>query len=668
MSVTSPMDFSVSTSPNGWTDDFLCTEWFKKSFIPQATARNKSGKPILLVYDGHGSHDTSELCRLARDNNIILFCLPPHTTHKLQPLDVGVFGPFQRGWIDRCDEIVEDTGEEMPREDFIREYMAIRRAKFKPTTIISAFRKSGIRPLNPDIFTDEDYAPSIPTSTAAHVPSSYPTQRLSAMPISAVFGDWEDDESAIDSDSSDEDYEDSDDESSNDSDDEDDNDNGNDNNDINDSENEDQQDHPPTTPSAGHHAHTTSRDETPPAEPYAVVQVIRNHLPRQGEDPGQGEYPTQPTTSNLREAPARERPHVVGLQHPEGVHPPSSSPSTLAASSIPSASFYSTTRRSSRTAFAAAQASVITVSSAGSKKDQQAQIAKLISQNEALASRVTFLEAHCALAVSEIRDLKWRMNARNTKTKKKKKLNVLARCLNSDEGLDACDQRDEEDRQKQARKEESAARKLAKEQERERARAARGPVEAYMGSLASKSKPDLQEIAEALALPKDGTKQDLQTRINAHFDAHPRFKEDPKYIGLFIRTRGQKRPAQAISNDQNSPPDERNYPPFNRLRYDPAPGPSTSTMPRSFSRDLSNSAPQLYDPPPLPHPMYHTHPFVPNHNHHPDYGPFRGPPAQYIPPHMISEGAHHQHPAVHNSYTNPTFSVDNRYLHPHPSS
>jgi len=74
------MDFSVSTSPNGWTDDFLCTEWFKKSFIPQATAQNTSGNPILLIYDGHGSHDTLDLINLACKHNIILFCLPPHTT------------------------------------------------------------------------------------------------------------------------------------------------------------------------------------------------------------------------------------------------------------------------------------------------------------------------------------------------------------------------------------------------------------------------------------------------------------------------------------------------------------------------------------------------------------------------------------------------------------
>ena len=115
---------------------------------------------------------------------------------------------------------------------------------------------------------------------------------------------------------------------------------------------------------------------------------------------------------------------------------------------------------------AATQAAVIPTSSGGSKKDQQAQITKLISQNKALSSRLAFLEAHCALAVSKIKDLKQQMNARDAKAKKKKKLNVLARILNSEEGLEACDWHDEGDRQKVAKKAETAACKLVKEQER----------------------------------------------------------------------------------------------------------------------------------------------------------------------------------------------------------
>lgn len=154
-------------SQNGWTDDFIGAEWFEKSFIPQATARNKSGQPILLILDGHGSHETSEIIHLAELHNIIILCLPPHTTHKLQPLDVGVFGPFQRAWLDRCDSIVELTGSEMPKEDFIKEYMQVREQSFRPSTITSAFKKSGIWPIDRTVFTEDDFATSIPYSTEA---------------------------------------------------------------------------------------------------------------------------------------------------------------------------------------------------------------------------------------------------------------------------------------------------------------------------------------------------------------------------------------------------------------------------------------------------------------------------------------------------------------------
>ena len=112
-------------SETGWTDDFLCKQWLQKSFIPQATERNTSRKPILLIYDGHGSHDTLDVITLSQEHNVLLYCLPPHTTHMLQPLDVGVFGPFQRAWADRCDEIVDDTGEEMPHEDVVKHYMDV---------------------------------------------------------------------------------------------------------------------------------------------------------------------------------------------------------------------------------------------------------------------------------------------------------------------------------------------------------------------------------------------------------------------------------------------------------------------------------------------------------------------------------------------------------------
>lgn len=52
---------SITLSKKGWTSNYIGTQWFEKCFIPQATARNATGNPILLIYDGHRSHETIEL-------------------------------------------------------------------------------------------------------------------------------------------------------------------------------------------------------------------------------------------------------------------------------------------------------------------------------------------------------------------------------------------------------------------------------------------------------------------------------------------------------------------------------------------------------------------------------------------------------------------------------
>lgn len=41
------------------------------------------------------SHITIAAVNYARENGIIYLSLPPHTTHRLQPLNVGVFGPLK---------------------------------------------------------------------------------------------------------------------------------------------------------------------------------------------------------------------------------------------------------------------------------------------------------------------------------------------------------------------------------------------------------------------------------------------------------------------------------------------------------------------------------------------------------------------------------------------
>jgi hypothetical protein len=137
-------------------------------------AHNTSREPILFIFDGYGSHLSERLHQLAMANNIHILCLPPHTTHCLQPLNVGIFGLLGNAFSRCCDEVLQETGEEILIQDFVKEYMHACTDAFKSETIKKAFKNSGICTLKPDVFTDVDYAPSIPSLIHAHTPPSYP--------------------------------------------------------------------------------------------------------------------------------------------------------------------------------------------------------------------------------------------------------------------------------------------------------------------------------------------------------------------------------------------------------------------------------------------------------------------------------------------------------------
>jgi hypothetical protein len=160
---------------NGWTDDFVSPEWLRNTFIPQARRKtpDKTEK-IVLILDGHGSHVTAQFVADAKEANVEVFCLPPHTTHKLQPLDVGCFGPMKKRWMEHCEDTIERTGDPIEKSAFVREYLRIRRDAMTENIVRSSFRKSGISPLNGDVFGDDDYAPSNTSSTHSHFPASFP--------------------------------------------------------------------------------------------------------------------------------------------------------------------------------------------------------------------------------------------------------------------------------------------------------------------------------------------------------------------------------------------------------------------------------------------------------------------------------------------------------------
>ena len=78
-------DTMYKCSDSGWISESIFTHWFQYCFIEKT---NSLDRPLLLVTDNYPVHLSIEVIELAMANQIILLCLPPHTTHALQPLDV----------------------------------------------------------------------------------------------------------------------------------------------------------------------------------------------------------------------------------------------------------------------------------------------------------------------------------------------------------------------------------------------------------------------------------------------------------------------------------------------------------------------------------------------------------------------------------------------------
>ena len=66
-------------------------------------------RPVMLLIDGHSSHNEPETIRAAAEAGIVMFCLPPHSMHVAQPLDVSFFRPLKVCWSEACHKFMQDN-------------------------------------------------------------------------------------------------------------------------------------------------------------------------------------------------------------------------------------------------------------------------------------------------------------------------------------------------------------------------------------------------------------------------------------------------------------------------------------------------------------------------------------------------------------------------------
>ena len=134
---------------SGFMDSELFLKWFEKIFIPNA--RPTEDNSVLLLMDGHASHCSPQVIEAARQHNVILLALTPHTTHLCQPLDVAVYSSLK----DNLGRFIK-VGQALKGNLWIPKKQVPRIIK-KPfeesmsmANIKAGFRKCGVAPFDPN--------------------------------------------------------------------------------------------------------------------------------------------------------------------------------------------------------------------------------------------------------------------------------------------------------------------------------------------------------------------------------------------------------------------------------------------------------------------------------------------------------------------------------------
>ena len=143
-------DCHFASSPKGWTSDELGYSWLTGLFDKETASKARRSHRLLFV-DGHGSHVNMKFLDWCEQHKVLLTVFPPHSTHRLRPLDVGIFGPLANYYNQALDDLVRrsEGHTSISRRDFFSLFWPDFEKAFAKDNVFSAWSNTGIWPFDP---------------------------------------------------------------------------------------------------------------------------------------------------------------------------------------------------------------------------------------------------------------------------------------------------------------------------------------------------------------------------------------------------------------------------------------------------------------------------------------------------------------------------------------
>ena len=179
-----PTGAVYASTESGYVDSQIFQQWIDDVFLAQVKFLEK---PVMLILDGHGSHIKRKVGLHLVAAGVILFVLPPHTTHLLQPLDVALF-KYVKGQLDKVANKIRLAtmaigigALQLNKSNFHKIYKAVHES-IAPATVINGFRKCGIHPFDPTAIKEDQLVPERSVEQSEHLPVSH-----LVMPVNPVI-------------------------------------------------------------------------------------------------------------------------------------------------------------------------------------------------------------------------------------------------------------------------------------------------------------------------------------------------------------------------------------------------------------------------------------------------------------------------------------------------
>ena len=142
---------------SGWIQNGIFIKWFEH-FLKQTKPTAEA--PVLFILDGHSTHIKNlELLNTAREDHVVILCLPPHCTHRMQPADVTFMNPLSSYFDAEVTTWLRNHPGRVVAQFQFGEILGkayIRAAQV--TTAINGFHCTGICPVDNNIFPDNMFA------------------------------------------------------------------------------------------------------------------------------------------------------------------------------------------------------------------------------------------------------------------------------------------------------------------------------------------------------------------------------------------------------------------------------------------------------------------------------------------------------------------------------